>query len=70
MAEIDDVLDDFHFAVMKKRKLEKQNSDLVAVAKDVDRMFSKRQGLDYDYWSQEEKDLHDKARQALAQVGK
>lgn len=35
MSELDDVLDDFHFAVMEKNELKQQNADLVAALEDV-----------------------------------
>lgn len=41
---------------------------MLEVCEDIDKLFSSRQGLDYDYWSQEEKDLHNKAKKVLAIV--
>ena len=51
-------------------KLEQQNADLVAALETIDKKLRSQQGLDYSYWSQAEKDIHDIVKQALAKVGK
>ena len=53
--------------LMEQKEVQRQKIlQLRTALKAVDLFFKSKQGLDYDYWSQEEKDLHEKAKQALA----
>ena len=48
--------------------LRRSQKALVDALKKIARILSKRQGLDWDYRSQDEHDIHEIAKQALAQV--
>ena len=48
-------------------RLREQIAMLVEALEKIDRTLSKRQGLDWDYGSQEEHDIHEIAQQALAE---
>ncbi len=73
MAEPDDVLDDFHFAVMRIKELEQQNADLVAALEDSCAWHHTPLINGWVHKTELGKTikcrLSQKARQALAQVG-
>lgn len=55
--------------IKNTKKLRSVNNNyvqtLLLACKSIDKYFCSRQGLDYDYWSQEEKDLHTLVKQAI-----
>ncbi len=64
----EEVLDFIDMQLSELVELQKTNADLVAAFEAIDKILSSQQGLDYTYWSQAEKDIHELAKQTLAQV--